>query len=81
MRERLSREGHQTGASSVTHGFQAPSALRCGLLVREQVRSNPSLHPTRYSGLRPLPRAGELKRWASWGSVVTKGTHSGSIAA
>jgi hypothetical protein len=26
------------------------------------VRSNPSLHPTRYSGLRPLPRAGELKR-------------------
>jgi len=23
---------------------------------------NPSLHPTRYSGLRPLPRAGELKR-------------------
>ena len=25
---------------------------------------NTSLHPTRYSGLRPLPRAGELKRWA-----------------
>lgn len=24
---------------------------------------NPSLHPTRYSGLRPLPRAGELKRY------------------
>jgi hypothetical protein len=23
---------------------------------------NPSLHPTRYSGLRPLPQAGELKR-------------------
>ena len=23
---------------------------------------NPSLHPTRYSGLRPLPRVGELKR-------------------
>src|SRR5215475_5869962 len=28
------------------------------------VRPNPSLHPTRYSGLRPLPRAGELKRSA-----------------
>jgi len=28
------------------------------------VRPNPSLHPTRYSGLRPLPRAGELKRCA-----------------
>jgi hypothetical protein len=26
---------------------------------------NPSLHPTAYSGLRPLPSAGELKRWAS----------------
>src|SRR5262249_12311104 len=26
------------------------------------VRPNPSLHPTRYSGLRPLLRAGELKR-------------------
>jgi hypothetical protein len=23
---------------------------------------NPSLHPTAYSGLRPLPSAGELKR-------------------
>src|SRR5215468_929097 len=29
------------------------------------VRPSPSLHPTRYSGLRPLPRAGELKRWAA----------------
>src|SRR5262245_23642291 len=28
------------------------------------VRPSPSLHPPRYSGLRPLPRAGELKRWA-----------------
>lgn len=26
----------------------------------------PSLHPTRYSGLRPPPRAGELKCSASW---------------
>lgn len=26
---------------------------------------DPSLHPTAYSGLRPLPSAGELKRWAS----------------
>lgn len=25
---------------------------------------NPSLHPTAYSGLRPLPSVGELKRWA-----------------
>jgi hypothetical protein len=25
-------------------------------------RPNPSLHPNRYSGLRPLPRSGELKR-------------------
>jgi hypothetical protein len=30
-----------------------------------RVRSNPSLHPTCYSGLRPLPQAGELKRWAT----------------
>ena len=29
------------------------------------MRSNPSFHPTRYSGLRPLPRAGELKRSAT----------------
>jgi hypothetical protein len=28
-------------------------------------RANPSLHPTCYSGLRPLPQAGELKRWAT----------------
>lgn len=27
-----------------------------------EMQPNPSLHPTRYSGLRPLPRAGELKR-------------------
>ena len=27
-----------------------------------QARANPSLHPTCYSGLRPLPQAGELKR-------------------
>ena len=27
------------------------------------MRSNPSLHPTCYSGLRPLPQAGELKRY------------------
>jgi hypothetical protein len=26
---------------------------------------NNSLHPTCYSGLRPLPQAGELKRWAA----------------
>ena len=25
-------------------------------------RPNPSLHPTAYSGLRPLPSAGDLKR-------------------
>ena len=29
------------------------------------VRFNPLLHPTCYSGLRPLPQAGELKRQAS----------------
>ena len=28
----------------------------------EQVRPNPLLHPTCYSGLRPFPQAGELKR-------------------
>jgi len=26
---------------------------------------NASLHPTCYSGLRPLAQAGELERWAS----------------
>src|SRR5262245_15846504 len=34
------------------------------------VRPNPSLHPTRYSGLRPLPRAGELKR--STGKITAR---------
>jgi hypothetical protein len=29
------------------------------------VPPNPSLHPTAYSGLRPLPSAGELKRYAA----------------
>src|SRR5215510_324157 len=33
---------------------------------------HPSLHPTRYSGLRPLPRAGELKRWTSRGTESRK---------
>jgi hypothetical protein len=28
----------------------------------ERQAPNPSLHPTAYSGLRPLPSAGELKR-------------------
>jgi hypothetical protein len=31
---------------------------------------NPSLHPTCYSGLRPLPQAGELKRWAAAGHGI-----------
>jgi hypothetical protein len=30
--------------------------------VVQRERSNPSLHPTAYSGLRPPPAAGELKR-------------------
>jgi hypothetical protein len=33
--------------------------------LRSGAPANPSLHPTRYSGLRPPPRAGELKRWAA----------------
>jgi len=62
MRERLPREGHHTGASSVTYGFQAHGALLRGLLVREPVRSDPSLYPTRDGWLRQTSRAGELKR-------------------
>jgi hypothetical protein len=34
--------------------------LRAASVARP--RANPSLHPTCYSGLRPLPQAGELKR-------------------
>jgi len=39
-------------------------SFRPGTLPRCQrtVPPNPSLHPTCYSGLRPLPQAGELKR-------------------
>ena len=37
-------------------------ALGCVSSARPTMTPNPSLHPTRYSGLRPLPRAGELKR-------------------
>ncbi len=29
------------------------------------VTPDPSFQPTGYSGLHPLPSAGELKRWAS----------------
>jgi hypothetical protein len=34
-------------------------------MEHKRMTPNPSLHPTAYSGLRPLPSAGELKRWAS----------------
>jgi hypothetical protein len=30
--------------------------------MKSAAPANPSLHPTCYSGLRPLPQAGELKR-------------------
>jgi hypothetical protein len=43
-------------AASVPHSAQALARLALAL------RPNPSLHPTAYSGLRPLPSAGELKR-------------------
>lgn len=36
--------------------------LRRDLRQRADYSANPSLHLTRYSGLRPLPRAGELQR-------------------
>lgn len=36
--------------------------------------SNPSLHPTAYSGLRPLTSAGELKRSASLDAHVWPST-------
>ena len=36
---------------------------------------NPSLHPTCYSGLRPLPQAGELKRWADHAVGAEKGRY------
>ena len=37
-------------------------AARLSLGQRSRVPPNPSLHPTCYSGLRPLSQAGELKR-------------------
>jgi len=33
-----------------------------GLTIIRRLRPNPSFHPAAYSGLRPLPSAGELKR-------------------
>lgn len=69
MLERLPREGHYTGASSVTSGIQATSVVLCGLLVQEQARSNPLLNRTRRSiALRDTlgRRARLAPRWASW---------------
>ena len=36
--------------------------VRASSMQSIERRPNPSLHPNRYSGLRPLPRSGELKR-------------------
>jgi len=41
--------------------MQGALAVKQRMLLCHQ-RANPSLHPTAYSGLRPLPAAGELKR-------------------
>jgi hypothetical protein len=38
------------------------SPFLSGAMHQGHMRANPSLHPTCYSGLRPLPQAGELKR-------------------
>jgi hypothetical protein len=35
---------------------------KCAVSLSRDAPANPSLHRTCYSGLRPLPHAGELKR-------------------
>jgi len=45
-------------AASIALSLAALLALR----AEASSEVNPALHPTPYSGLRPLPRAGELKR-------------------
>lgn len=53
-------------------GFhQLTSEIAENLLYRKT--PNPSLHPTAYSGLRPLPSAGELKlpSYPDWASQTT----------
>jgi len=35
------------------------------MLAKQMARPNPSLHRKCYSGLRPPPHSGELKRWAT----------------
>src|SRR5262249_41816026 len=61
---------HLLSASTFCIYFLHCHELRTGNTPKRlatSVRPNPSLHPTRYSGLRPLPRAGELKRSAANG--------------
>jgi hypothetical protein len=49
-------------AWSEFHGKQRTSLQYQERGVMSVALPNPSLHPTCYSGLRPLPQAGELKR-------------------
>jgi len=42
---------------------------------------NPSLHRKCYSGLRPLPHSGELKRWAQWLVCVRRQVRSSAPSA
>jgi hypothetical protein len=44
------------------HSNQSGAIMVLGVGSVKPLRANPSLHPTCYSGLRPLPQAGELKR-------------------
>jgi len=57
---------HRAVAVRCLHpGFRPESQLSTSTVVPSDLaRHNPSLHLTGYSGLRPLPPAGELQRWA-----------------
>jgi len=67
--EPVNTEPHKCEGWSWFHWSELPSPLFQPVqwlvasgYAPQDAPPNPSLHPTRYSGLRPLPRAGELKR-------------------
>jgi len=63
---RLSSRQAQLGGRAFLPSLAAflhwPQSLLFFFASGAAVQPNPSLHPTCYSGLRPLPQAGELKR-------------------
>ena len=52
------------GGPTTLENLQTLCAV-CNLGKSDLSNAGPSLHPTCYSGFRPLPQAGELQRWGS----------------